>query len=90
MTKEMLKQFIEENVTFDSLTLDQGIFEYDINDRISIGISFESLDEYPYRRYIYNLFFNGEYVNVNGCGMVKEPLPEGVLEELEQTYNTLT
>lgn len=45
MTKEMLRQFIDKNVTFGSLTLDQGIFEYDITDRISIGISFESFDE---------------------------------------------
>ena len=52
MTKEMIRSFINENVTFNSLVLDQGIFEYDITDRISIGISFESLDEYPYKRYI--------------------------------------
>lgn len=90
MIKEMIRSFINENVTFNSLTLGQGIFEYDINDRISIGISFESLDEYPYKRYIYNLFFDGEYVNLNGCGTLKNPLPEGILEELERTYNTLT
>lgn len=90
MTKEMIMQFINENVTFNSLVLDQGIFEYDIPDRISIGISFESLDEYPYKRYIYNLFYDGEYININGCGALKEPLPEEVLEELERTYNTLT
>lgn len=90
MTKEMIRSFINENVTFNSLVLDQGIFEYDITDRISIGISFESLDEYPYKRYIYNLFFDGEYVNINGCGTLKDSLPEEVLEELERTYNTLT
>lgn len=90
MTKEMLRQFIDKNVTFGSLTLGQGIFEYDITDRISIGISFESLDEYPYKRYIYNLFFDGEHVNINGCGTLKDSLPEEILEELERTYNTLT
>ena len=90
MTKEMIRSFINENVTFNSLTLGQGIFEYDINDRISIGISFESLDEYPYKRYIYNMFFDGEYVNLNGFGTLKDPLPEEILEELERTYNTLT
>lgn len=90
MTKEMLRQFINENVTFNSLVLDQGIFEYDITDRISIGISFESLDEYPYKRYIYNLFFDGEYININEFGTLEEPLSEEVLEELERTYNTLT
>lgn len=90
MTKEMIRSFINENVTFNSLTLGQGIFEYDINDRISIGISFENLDEYPYKRYIYNLFFDGEYVNLNGYGTLKDPLPEEILEELERTYNTLT
>lgn len=90
MTKEMIRQFINENVTFNSLVLDQGIFEYDITDRISIGISFESLDEYPYKRYIYNLFFDGEYININEFGTLEEPLSEEVLEELERTYNTLT
>lgn len=90
MTKEIIKQFINENVTFNSLVLDQGIFEYDITNRISIGISFESLDEYPYKRYIYNLFFDEEYINISGCGTLEEPLPEEILEELEQTYNTLT
>lgn len=90
MTKEMIMQFVNENVTFNSLVLDQGIFEYDITDRISIGISFESLDEYPYKRYIYNLFYDGEYININECGTLKEPLPEEVLKELVQTYNTLT
>lgn len=44
----------------------------------------------PYKRYIYNLFFDGEYVNLNGCGTLKDPLPEEILEELERTYNTLT
>ena len=90
MIKEMIRSFINENVTFNSLVLDQGIFEYDITDRISIGISFESLDEYPYKRYIYNLFFDGEYININEFGTLEEPLSEEVLEELERTYNTLT
>lgn len=90
MIKEMIRSFINENVTFNSLVLDQGIFEYDITVRISIGISFESLDEYPYKRYIYNLFFDGEYININEFGTLEEPLSEEVLEELERTYNTLT
>lgn len=90
MTKEMIMQFINENVTFNSLVLDQGIFEYEMTSPISIGVSFETFEEHPYKRYIYNLFFDGEYININGCGTLEDPLPEEILEELEQTYNTLT
>ena len=89
MTKEMIRHFVNENVSFGLLVLDNGIFEYEMTNRISIGISFESFDEHPYKRYIYNLFFDGEYINIGGYGTLKDPLPEEISQELERTYNTL-
>ena len=90
MTKEAIRRFVNENVTYESLILDQGISEYEMANRISIGVSFETFEEYPYKRYIYNLFYDGEYININEFGTLEEPLSEEVLEELERTYNTLT
>lgn len=39
--------------------------------------------------FVYNIFCGDEYININGYGTQKEPLPDVMLEEITATWNNL-
>lgn len=91
MTTEKIKSIIETEVPFDKLEKDQGIYEFHDDGNFSIGVSYES--EGPHgenmERYIYNLFFQGKYINISGYGTKEELIPEDVLHEMVEKWNRL-
>lgn len=50
-------------------------------DSMAIGISLENIDE-ERNIFVYNIFCGDEYININGYGTQKEPLPDVMLEEI--------
>lgn len=80
--RDRLKKFIRTEIDRSSMVLDEGIHETGaLYPGITFGCSYESDDEGK-PVYIYNLFVDGEYVNVCGCGTPVVPLPDDVLKEL--------
>lgn len=86
MTIEEMKQFIKKNINFNELKKNKGIYEFIIENNKSIGISYEDIDDKK-DVFIYNLFVNNEYVNINGEGTKENPLPDNILKELTQEFN---
>ena len=88
MTTEELKNIIESEINFDSIKKGNGIYDIQIrnNDRISIGVSFEDLDDKK-DAYVYNLFASGEYINISNTGDKHDKLPLTVLKEMAEVWN---
>ena len=85
-----IKQLIEHIISHEKFEKNAGIYELPMNPVMSLGISYEDLeDEEDETGYIYNLFRNGGYVNISGYGTKADPIPEPVLQELTETYNKL-
>ena len=71
MTKENLRTFIFQEIDFDKIKKNVGIYETSTIGNVSIGVSFEDDDD-GNERYIYNLFvgideknnISGEYINI--------------------------
>lgn len=85
--RELLTDFFLE-----SLALDSGIVEFFGIDKYSIAISYETGDKSdPYcedTRYIFNLFNDGEYININYYPGDKG-LNDTVLQEVVNRWNEL-
>ena len=61
--KEMKNIFIME-IPLEGIEVDSGIYEFYEEKNKSIGISYENIEgRYVY---IFNLFINGEYINIDG------------------------
>ena len=97
MTTESMKQVIMENVPFSELSKNKGIYEFfepgDNNPgfkpkNMSLGISYEDADDEK-DVYVYNIFIGEEYINISGRGSKENPLPDDVLSELVETWNSL-
>lgn len=88
--KEYIENFIKSEIDLNNLYKNKCIYETNKikNTNISIGVSFES-DECNNEYYIYNLFVNEEYININNKGYIENKLPNSVLEELEHNINNL-
>lgn len=90
ITLEKVTEFINNNVDFSSLQKDKGISEFRISNTISLGVSFESKGpDGESDIYVYNLFWNDEYINISGFGTKDNPTPDDVVVELTKVWNDL-
>lgn len=62
MIKNEMKNIID-GIHTESLKIDNGIYEFYKDGNMSIGVSYEHLGD-NYVGYIFNLFLNGEYINI--------------------------
>lgn len=88
MTVEKMKQIIIDSVPFTQLEKNKGIYEFHIEGGISLGESYEDIDDKK-DIYIYNIFIGSEYINICGEGTKEEPLPNNVLSELVKEWNSI-
>ena len=69
MTVQDLTKIFDNNLQAETLERDAGIYEFyseTINHKeLSIGVSYETIGEYT--GYIFNLFADGEYINIPCC-----------------------
>lgn len=86
ITIDEMRQLILSNITFSELEKNKGIYEFGNIKGKSIGISFEDMDDES-NVYIYNLFIDDEYINIENYGNTKTPLPNNVLYELTDYWN---
>lgn len=64
MTTKEMKNIFAMEIPLESIEVDSGIYEFYEEKDKSIGISYENIeDRYVY---IFNLFINGEYINIDG------------------------
>lgn len=87
MTEEQMRAFIMEETPFSELEKGAGIYESRRIGEMSIGVSFEDLDDVK-DAYVFNLFVNGEYINICGNGSKENLLPNDVLTGLVKTWNS--
>jgi len=89
MTESRMEEILGNDVYFDQLEKDGGIFEFFSLGDLSIGISYESEgpDGEAMDRYIYNLFYQDEYINVPGYGTKEDQIPDAVIKELVEKWN---
>lgn len=68
--KHTYKDFID-TIKFSEIQKDNGIYEYPITtigkETLSLGISYETNDD-AQDVYVYNLFYNNEYINISSTG----------------------
>lgn len=97
MTLEKIKNAILKEVSFSKLEKNKGIYEFfkhgdnskSFNpENLSLGISYEDIDNEK-DIYIYNIFAGEEYININAKGTKENPIPNEVLKELTETWNSL-
>lgn len=92
MTKEQMKEIINNEVPFSDLQKNKGIFEFHfvMNEvkgyEKSIGISYEDIDDET-DVYIYNIFLGDEYINISNRGTKENPIPDEVIQELVDEWN---
>lgn len=83
MTEREMKQILDTEVPFGDLVKNSGIYEFYEHGDLSIGISYEA-DENGKDIYIFNLFCEGDYVNICSTGNNEE-----TISELTATWNEL-
>lgn len=83
-----MKDFIFANIPFAELQKNQGIYETPAINGKSIGVSYEDTEDAS-DVFIYNIFCNGEYINISGYGTKRpfRPLTNRLLSELIETWN---
>lgn len=64
MTIKEMENIFTTEIPFERLAVDSGICEFYVKDNKSIGISYENIDGKLV--YIFNLFVDGEYINIGG------------------------
>ena len=88
MKKEDILSIIQLELPFSQCKKNEGIYESSTIGEISIGLSYEDSDE-GQEVYIYNLFVDGEYINISDRGTNENPLPDSILDELTNAWNDL-
>lgn len=87
VTKPQLRHAIEKFLADNNIQKNSGIHEFfESSHRMSLGVSFENTDT-DSDIYIYNIFLNGEYVNINAHGTADNPVNNAVLTELVTKWN---
>lgn len=67
LTEKEMETILHEEIPLDIIQVDNGIFEFHECENMSIGVSYEYVGlGTPYAGYIFNLFVNGEYINIPG------------------------
>lgn len=83
MTNTRMQEIINKEIPFNDLVKNSGIYEFYQGGSIAVGVSFEE-DEMNNDTYIFNLFLQNEYININGTGRNQE-----TINELVKTWNEL-
>lgn len=84
MTKKKLKDILDE-IPYNELVLDGGIYEFYTEDSLSMGISYEAFEEDPsIRIYIFNIFVGDEYINISGSEPV---ITDETINNLVRAWN---
>lgn len=82
--KHTYKGFINQ-IDFSAIQKDNGIYEYPITtigkETLSLGISYETNDD-TQDIYVYNLFYNKEYINISATGTPTNKYNSILLSEL--------
>lgn len=82
--KHTYKGFINQ-IDFSAIQKDNGIYEYPITtigkETLSLGISYETNDD-TQDIYVYNLFYNKEYINISTTGTPTKKYNSVLLAEL--------
>lgn len=65
MDKKQLESILMEEIPLEGLAIDSGIYEFHQDGAKSMGVSFE-YNEYGSEVYIFNVFWNDQYINVDG------------------------
>lgn len=89
MNERDFKEFIIKNIDFKQLVKNHGIYEFRISDKISLGISYEDIDNLT-DIYIYNLFYGNEYINISGYATIDDLIPDTILNELAKQWQLIT
>lgn len=64
MTAKEMEDIFTTEIPLEGLAVDSGIWEFHVENNKSIGISYEDIDGKLV--YIFNIFINDEYINING------------------------
>ena len=84
LEKNTYKDFID-TIDFSEIQKDNGIYEYPITTigkkTLSLGISYETNDD-AQDVYIYNLFYNDEYINISATVPSTKKYDSALLAEL--------
>lgn len=82
--KHTYKNFIN-TIDFPEIQKNNGIYEYPIatigKETLSLGISYETNDD-AQDVYVYNLFYNNEYINISATGTPSQKYDNILLAEL--------
>lgn len=82
--KHTYKNFID-TIDFSKIQKDNGIYEYPITtigkETLSLGISYETNDD-AQNVYVYNLFYNDEYINISATVTPTQKYDSILLAEL--------
>jgi hypothetical protein len=93
MTNRKMSKLIRE-IPYDDFGLNDGIYEFYGNDVLSLGISFETNEDTLQNVYVFNLFYKGEYININGCVLAPINFNDAELKqmitELVTTWNNFS
>lgn len=65
MNRTQLENILMEEIPLEGLAIDSGIYEFHQDGEKSMGVSFEH-NEYGNEVYIFNVFWNNQYINVAG------------------------
>ena len=64
MTIKEMEDIFTMEIPLEGLAVNAGIWEFHVENNKSIGISYEDIDGKLV--YIFNIFVNDEYINING------------------------
>lgn len=68
VTEREMETILQNEIPLDLIAVDGGIFEFHECANMSIGVSREHVGlETHYIGYIFNLFVNGNYINIPGA-----------------------
>lgn len=64
MTFKKMEDIFTMEIPLEGLAVDSGIYEFHVENNKSIGISYECIEDRLV--YIFNIFLDGEYINIYG------------------------
>lgn len=67
LTVTEMKKILQTEIPINELVVDNGIYEFYFDNKKSIGVSYEYIDDTGYPVYIFNIFVNDNYNNVPGA-----------------------
>ena len=85
---DKIKRFLKNQIgDFSKLPLNDGITETEeFCEGCTFGVSFETNESFEYV-YIFNVFWNGEYINISEHGTRENHIPDAVVEEIAEAIS---